>query len=863
MALAEQIVAWAKQRPSWQREIMLRVAQGDILTDNDYERLIDKIVNPIPGPDIEFGLEHLPDIPDQAPAVRINSIARTEHVNALVSPQPLTFAPCGLTIVYGDNGSGKSGYARLLKRITRARHQEEVLSDVFRDTARDKPSASLDVSIGNQDMAITWPEPSQSELERMHFYDRDCMDAYISTEANFPYQPAELDVMHGLIKACVTVRERIDSRLDANAQAAERLPTVREEVKNTETGQFLEQLSNRTSIESLDKLIAPLEDDSAILDEIRKDEHRLRNADSGQEQQHLKRQATKLEALHQHIDRIHALLGHEGLTKLQVARDKLRQSQEVTTKLAQAFASEPLPGVGSSPWQVLWEAAKRFSVEQAYPDRSFPFVEDDSRCVLCQQPLESEGRARLRRFEEFVKEDTQVQFEKARQVYEFLEEELTRTNISTEAVANHLSDLESDYADLMRGYEALLARYRQAQENVLDALSGTETLALPDIEPVDILAQLTEAATSTQQAAIALGDPEAVRQQLAQVVVRRQELELLQEIRHAREAFVKEIQRRQERTALEEAKGAAATGPITRKITEFTEAAITEEVRDRFIRETDRLRLERVTLERTRAQKGSVLHKPKLVSARQAVPLPRVFSEGERSALGLAAFFTEIQLDGSQSAIILDDPVTSLDHNRRELVAARLSTLATSRQVIVFTHDLAFVANLKASAAARNVRAAERSVARSSIDEGKPGICATDHPWKAKDVKKRLGELRSELAQLRREAKEGPITLYEERVALWAGRLSETWERIFSQEIVGLILAEGGLEVRPRMVRILACFSDEDYRDFDTSYSQVSKWAKRHDKSVHVNYVAPQISDLEAELQRVNTWFKRVKQYSN
>jgi predicted ATPase len=43
----------------------------------------------------------------------------------------LTFEEAGLTIIFGDNGTGKSGYARLLKRITRARHQEEILSDVI------------------------------------------------------------------------------------------------------------------------------------------------------------------------------------------------------------------------------------------------------------------------------------------------------------------------------------------------------------------------------------------------------------------------------------------------------------------------------------------------------------------------------------------------------------------------------------------------------------------------------------------------------------------------------------------------------------------------------------------------------------
>src|SRR5690606_27150737 len=132
-----------------------------------------------------------------------------------------------------------------------------------------------------------------------------------------------------------------------------------------------------------------------------------------------------------------------------------------------------------------------------------------------------------------------------------------------------------------------------------------------------------------------------------------------------------------------------------------------------FTRETERLRLERVTIARTRADNGALLHQPKLVGARQQVTLPRAFSDGDRTALGLAAFFTEAHLDGSKSALILDDPVTSLDHIRRGLVAARIAALAENRQVILFTHDLAFVADLKRETGARGVPVAERSVTRS------------------------------------------------------------------------------------------------------------------------------------------------------
>ena len=150
--------------------------------------------------------------------------------------RPLTFELDGLTIVYGDNGSGKSGYARLLKRITRARHQEEVLSDVFRDTAMENPTASLSVRIGDQDEAIMWPEPTRLELQRMLFYDGACRDAYIATESAFPYRPSALAVMDSLISACVAVRSRIDTRLGENAQSAVPLPAVGDEVTLTKAG---------------------------------------------------------------------------------------------------------------------------------------------------------------------------------------------------------------------------------------------------------------------------------------------------------------------------------------------------------------------------------------------------------------------------------------------------------------------------------------------------------------------------------------------------------------------------------------------------------------------------------------------------
>jgi hypothetical protein len=251
---------------------------------------------------------------------------------------------------------------------------------------------------------------------------------------------------------------------------------------------------------------------------------------------------------------------------------------------------------------------------------------------------------------------------------------------------------------------------------------------------------------------------------------------------------------------------------------------------------------------------------PAFVGAVQAAELAEVLSEGEQTALGLAGFFTDAFLDPSCSAVVLDDPVTSLDHRCRERVAERLVGFAGERQVIVFTHDVSFVVDLRAAAARAKVAFTERAIERAGA--GKPGACQSAHPWKARDAAARLEKLGSRLAEIRKQQQDWDEETSERNIAEWAGRLSETWEQLISQEVVGQVIDRGSLEVRPRMFRILARITDEDDTEFQSSYARVSRWAPRHDKAPEVNYTAPTVEEMGEELERVKAWFKRVKGYA-
>ena len=67
-----------------------------------------------------------------------------------------------------------------------------------------------------------------------------------------------------------------------------------------------------------------------------------------------------------------------------------------------------------------------------------------------------------------------------------------------------------------------------------------------------------------------------------------------------------------------------------------------------------------------------------------------MLSEGEHRCVAIAAFLAELSTSESNSAIVFDDPVSSLDHVYKDNVAERLAEEGKNRQVIVFTHDHVF-----------------------------------------------------------------------------------------------------------------------------------------------------------------------------
>jgi hypothetical protein len=71
-------------------------------------------------------------------------------------------------------------------------------------------------------------------------------------------------------------------------------------------------------------------------------------------------------------------------------------------------------------------------------------------------------------------------------------------------------------------------------------------------------------------------------------------------------------------------------------------------------------------------------------------------SEGYRNSLGLCIFLALAKREaGSDRPLILDDVVVSLDRNHRGMIVELLKTQFADRQVIIFTHDRDWYAELR------------------------------------------------------------------------------------------------------------------------------------------------------------------------
>lgn len=478
--------------------------------------------------------------------------------------------------------------------------------------------------------------------------------------------------------------------------------------------------------------------------------------------------------------------------------------------------------------------------------------------MLCQQPLNDQAIDRLCRFEAFVTDTTSRDAEAAAVALSTSMGQLAQLQTLPPGLSASTNRLQEGGEDI----QAMTKWLEMATQTAGAALAWLEG---EEQEPKAVVDEVSEPAAKRAQSLSDLADTidsTTFAQALSEASKLVMELQDAKALNEAQSAIEVEVARLAQRKLIEGARRLAATNSITTKRGELTETYVTQEVRDHFTRETDRLELRRVTLDRTGRGRNSALeHRPSLKGSRRVADIDDVLSEGEQTALGLAGFLTEVDLDASMSGVVFDDPVSSLDAGRRSRVAQRLAELAAQRQVIVFTHEITFVNALNREAKRQSVAVESRSIQR--VGGIQPGLVNDHFPWSAKDIPQRINDLDTDLARLKKARKELTDDQYAAEVGRLVGRFSEALERAVNLHIVNELVDRGTNEVHPTMLKILPRFTQADHDEYQKMYAKTSSWASRHDNAPEENYVPPTVEEIDTEIAGFKSWHARVKKYSS
>ena len=819
--LQRRIFNWSQGLPGWQRGLMRKLCDGP-LDESGREQALAVLCGEAPVealPPLE--LANLPADEAEHGRVELRQIRDLRNVNRLAEDQVLRFGP-GLNIVFGENGAGKSGYGRLCRRVCRAAEVGEVLHDVFDPGKAEAPqTAEFVLAVDGEERVVEVDLNTEAPriLSSMTAFDASCADVHISKSNTIEHTPRPLRLLKELAEAQDALAAELARRIE---ERRESLPPLPGEMSEEEARSF----------ERLDE--AELQE----LAELERAEATIAADRSEELEREARKRAAAVRKLAERVQDAWDRLDDEALREVAQLRERLARAETAVDQLAaEAFSDQPQPGTGGEAWREMWEAARRF-VEAG--GGGFPDEGEDATCPVCQQSLGSEAHERMHRFEAFVSGELR---EQVRLVDQALTERLLRLP-DLEKVAN-LAEVA-----VAAGGEHLRAPAAAALGALADRLSIATGAAEPhpseglDLAPLRdyVAVQVAEA-----EGFAVLRD----REERERIERRLGELRGRREVEESLEDLIEHLHGLEQISAWEEARSQLSTRKISQRIGELSRLAITGRLQEALAEEIEELDpiADRVELNAS-ASKGKPAVRFKLRSeGRERVA--KVLSTGEQTALATAFFLAELRVSNERSTIILDDPISSLDHQRREHLAARLAEEAQKRQVVVLTHDLVFVYYLLEQAERLGLKLHSQALTRAA---GEVGVVSDNLPWEARSPMQRLKALRHELSHELRGLYKGRDSAYERRVQLWLLDLRKGYERLIEVYLLNSVVERQSLPIRVQKLHGIR-WTPELAEEIDVAMREISGAAHQEP----LGREGPNLTRLEALLDKFADLCERTK----
>ncbi|MGE3468624.1 MAG: AAA family ATPase, partial [Pyrinomonadaceae bacterium] len=486
------------------------------------------------------------------------------------------------------------------------------------------------------------------------------------------------------------------------------------------------------------------------------------------------------------------------------------------------------------------------TIEKMRSDVEYP--SDEDKCLFCLQLLGDEQKALIEACWDVLKGNAQAELKKATLALGEIHQKLgTLPELVFDETSSVFTTVKKFDTRLAANWEEIIDRYNETRLAALAAIGDRSSVKLPqalEASVTDFEACLEK--LDADKATLIDSNPDEERARIQNQIALFDDRRLLGKVEDKVETFVIR--------AKWVAKARLSTSTFTpTKITKFSgtlyDKYVTEEYLAVFNEECAQLDAPKFVKISQRNTKGNTVRSLK-IEGKSAM---KVLSEGEQRAIALADFITEARLDPHNRGLFFDDPVSSQDHERRERIAGRLVEIAKGRQVIIFTHDIAFFLRLLNLAENEQVTVDQNYMLSTG---GSPGMIYSELPWIAQRVKARIASLRKDLDVLIKIEKSNDLNRYEREVKSWYGRLRDTWERAVEERLLKGVVERFAPGIQTQKLKSLEITPDL-LLDIERGMTNSSRWL--HDAAAGLNPKPPDTAQAKKDLEEIDAFASKCK----
>ena len=683
------LIEWANGQDHWIRKLVEDVVASkkrlsdECITDLREQFLREKKLAQGESPSVK-SLSRPQVFSDTAADMRLVSLEHMENVNALAPSQKIEFHP-RLTVCFGENASGKSGYVRILKRAAAVRTAQEIVPNIHAEGSGKLPRAKIKIKLGDDERAIQWQGEHRVEpLTRVTVFDNHSAVVHISEDLNYTYTPDDL----ALFPLVTDAIDRVQSELAVvrREHSPSGNPVVDRFVEGTPLHAKIKGLGPSTDLQELQRL-------AQLSDREEADLQTLPEIIAGLNSASVQAQITLTEQEQAVLAEV-ILIGDAVIefdsdaymsssSHLRAARaDHERASQ-------QELSGENIPGILGDTWQGFVEAAENY-IRDVDLD---PYPVSHAPCVYCRQPLGHAAVELIQKYRDYSNAALRKAVDQSRERIRLLSEKL---------VALPLDETERDLGRLLEAQEETPVR-RSSHAAAMDVIKyarslrdavSSELARLPEHKGVLAAVANVRAASESIRATSVDLRKEGIehKRALSDNQERLSDIKARLVLRESMPKIRKRVLSTQwsEQLALYLQKFPDIKRSLTNTAKRASNEVMNKPFEKLFRAECRALRAPKVKLNFPGREGQS--RRQKLVTREH--DLQEILSEGEQKVIALADFLAEATLNPDCSPIVLDDPVTSLDHRRLQYVVDRLAEISGNRQIVVFTHDIWFAAGL-------------------------------------------------------------------------------------------------------------------------------------------------------------------------